>query len=149
VVAAGSRTPQGQEIVREIGQAVQAEGPVLVNEAEAALAQVQTARQVISTLPQKLFQPMMCTQCARAIAKAFSKQGITGWTMNIRANNGLALIANDLIGGGGSITNNGTHQAIRIGSMVFDNYFPRGVPYSQYVQSLVAPVGLTITEHLF
>jgi len=149
VVAAGSRTPQGQEIIREMGQAVQAEGPVLVNEAEAVLAQAQTLRQAIATVPNDLFQPMKCTQCAEAIVKTLAERGITGEILNIRANGGLAFMANDLLKGTTTITNNGFHQAIRVGDLVFDNFFRNGVHYAIYVQSIQAPVGVSITAVSF
>ena len=59
------------------------------------------------------------------------------------------FIVNSLLGGNSSITQNGFHQAIRVGNTVFDNFFRAGVTYDQYVSSLHAVGGVTITTSGF
>jgi hypothetical protein len=101
------------------------------------------AREAIAKLPGSLFKPLQCTQCASAMVEALKAQGIRGHVLNIRAAGDF--IASDLVRGGTtSITRNGFHQAVQVGDMVFDNFFPGGVAYSTYVESLHAIGGVAI-----
>jgi hypothetical protein len=67
----------------------------------------------------------------------------------IQAKGGMDNIVNDLVGQGSTITRNGKHQAVRVGNLVYDNYFPNGVPYDDYVNNLHAPLGLKFTSVAF
>jgi len=60
--------------------------------------------------------------------------------------NGQAVdfIVSDVVGGGTSLTQNGFHQAVRVGGMVFDNFLRQGVPYAEYVGALEARFGVVI-----
>jgi hypothetical protein len=69
--------------------------------------------------------------------------------MTITANGGNSFIVSDLVSGTSPITQNGVHQAVRVGDVVFDNFFQRGVPYSEYIGALQAPLGVTITTRPF
>ena len=56
---------------------------------------------------------------------------------------------NDLVSAGKPITINGFHQAVRVGNMVYDNFFQGGVDYDLYVRSLQAPLGVSINATPF
>jgi hypothetical protein len=93
---------------------------------------------------------MQCTQCASAMADALKAKGIPGQILNITTNRGPAgqvadHMVSDLVGRGGTaLTQNGFHQAVRVGDMVFDNFLRQGVPCAQYVEALGARFGVTI-----
>ena len=113
------------------------------------------ARDAIASLSPRLFRPMQCTQCASAMADALRARGIPGHILNITANRGpggqiVDYMVSDLVGGGGTaLTQNGFHQAVRVGDMVFDNFLRQGVPYAEYVQALGARFGVTIEAIAF
>lgn len=102
------------------------------------------AREIISGLPDRLFERFSCTDCAEQIVAALKEKGISGEILNITANGKWELIVNDLVGPGTNITENGFHQAVRVGGQVFDNFFPGGVSSEVFEQSLHAPAGVTI-----
>ncbi|AGP41062.1 papain fold toxin domain-containing protein [Sorangium cellulosum] len=102
------------------------------------------ARAAIGTVSGSLFKPLQCVQCASAMANALKARGIPGQVLQIRAKAG-EFIASDLVKSGTtSITRNGYHEAVRVGDTVFDNFFPGGVPYQTYVDSLHAIGGVAI-----
>ena len=109
------------------------------------LGDLARARDAIARLPNSLFRPLQCTQCTTAMVDALKSQGLRGEVLSIKANGGFQNIVNDLVGPGRTITENGLHQAVKIGDMVFDNFLRNGVPYEVYVNSLHAPMGVAIT----
>jgi hypothetical protein len=98
----------------------------------------------INSVPAKFFRRFKCEECANAMADALTARGIRGELLTIRANSGDYMV-NDLISGSKSITTNGIHQAVRVGDVVYDNFFRAGVSYQTYVRSLHADAGISIT----
>ena len=125
-VAAAARTPTGQQVIR------------------LAQKESERAQQVIATLPNELFKPFQCVQCAEAMVVVLKDNGISGQVMKITANNKMDFMVNDLLGGGTSITQNGFHQAVRVGDVVFDNFLRDGASHSAYVGGLWAQFGVSI-----
>lgn len=78
------------------------------------------------------------------MADALRAVGISGEILNIRATGGAQFIVSDLVDAGTSLTQNGFHQAVRVGDMVFDNFLREGVPYTEYVGALYARHGVSI-----
>ncbi|MFT3766700.1 MAG: polymorphic toxin-type HINT domain-containing protein [Minicystis sp.] len=100
------------------------------------------AREAIATLPEKLFKPMQCDKCARAISDVLTARGIPHERLAVQANGGNEFMASDLVKKGGTtITTNGYHEFVRVGDTVFDNFLRGGVPYDIYVKALHAPQG--------
>jgi RHS repeat-associated protein len=122
-------------------------GQVVLEEAEGEGADV--ARQVIATLPDKLFQPFQCKECASAIVDALTEQGIGGQVLNFTSNGRSQFMVNELVDVGTPITTNGTHQAVQVGEVVFDNYFRGGVSYDSYLEGLQAPSGVALVKTPF
>lgn len=95
-------------------------------------------RAAIATLPEGLFKCGQCKEAAKAIVSVLKARGIPGELLEFSAP--LAkkgLLVHDLWeADANSISQNGEHAAVKVGGMVFDNLFPQGVPYQQYVQGL-------------
>jgi RHS repeat-associated protein len=126
-VAAAAGTPTGQAVLEE----AENEG-------------VDVARQVVATLPDKLFKPFQCKQCASAIVEALEERGIGGHLLDFKSNRGMELMVNELVSVSSPITADGTHQAVQVGDVVFDNYFRGGASYDGYIQALQAPWGVSL-----
>ncbi len=120
-----------------------------VGESGAWVHNCEEARKVIAGLPEAIFRKYNCKDCAGTMRKALQDEGIGGQVLNIKAKQG-DFIVNDLIDGGAStITRNGTHQAVKVGDTVFDNFFKNGIPYEDYVGALGARGGVEITSTPF
>lgn len=107
------------------------------------------AEAVIAKLPKSLFKPFHCTQCAEAMVEALKAEGIHGQLLKISAKKGPLgqmpdFIGNDLLKFGTGITQNGLHEAVRVGDVVFDNFLRAGVPYNEYANALHALYGVNI-----
>lgn len=69
-----------------------------------------------------------------------------GRELFVIANGKKPWIVSDLVGGGTPISHNGTHRAVQVGDIVFDNHHPDGIARDVWEKSLHAPLGVTITE---
>jgi len=127
-VAAAAGTPTGQAVLEK----AETEG-------------VDVARQVVATLPDKLFQPFQCKECAKAIVQALEERGVGGQVLDFKADGGAQFMVNQLVDVDSSITANGTHRAVQVGEVVFDNYFRGGASYDSYIQALQAPWGVSLS----
>jgi len=149
----------GAAVGKIVGSLIRGAGGVVVVAAVAGRASCGgaaegAAQAVIRKLPGNLFKPLQCTQCASAIANALKAEGISGEVLNITAKAGpqgqaVDFIVSDLVGGGTSLTQNGFHQAVRVGDVVFDNFSREGVPYAEYVGALGARFGVVIESAPF
>jgi hypothetical protein len=89
------------------------------------------------------FKNLECVECARSVMKSLQDKGIRGELIEVRARGGRDFIAADRFRGGSvSITQNGTHQAVRVGDTVFDNLSPDGIHVNQFLNDLHAIDGV-------
>jgi RHS repeat-associated protein len=161
VVATGSQTPAGQELIREAGEIAKAEGPVIAGEVQAIVrtegpvlageiqAEAQAVRAAIDTVPKSLFEALKCDKCAQAMVEALKQRGISGEILDIKNKGKFVGMSSDLLKFGTEITQNGFHQAVRVGNMVYDNFLKQGVPYDEYMKALHSPMGYTVTKTPF
>ena len=105
------------------------------------------AIQVVGRLPARLFQRLNCTNCAGEIVKALETEKIQGQVLEMQTVG--KHMSHDLLPGGTALTSNGFHTAIRVGDMVFDNFFQQGVPYGEYIGGLRAVGTISISSRPF
>jgi hypothetical protein len=118
--------------------------------ADAAADAAANARTIVSQLQSDLFQPGMCKECANAIAGALKSNNIEGSVLDFSGNlKNISktgdFMVNDLVGGGTTITTNGTHTAVNVGDVIFDNFFQEGVNANSYLNAMNADGGWTVT----
>ena len=89
------------------------------------------------------FKKFECVECAETVAGALKEQGISGQIIKVKTRQGSDFIVSDRFKEGAtSITENGYHEAVRVGDTVFDNVSPDGIPADQFFKDLHSLDGL-------
>jgi hypothetical protein len=86
-----------------------------------------------------------CKQCAAALESAFKKAGVGGEVLEINLQ-GRGWISS--YSAGTVIADNGEHQAVRVGDMVYDYLHPNGISYANWVKDFMSPQGVSIVENI-
>jgi len=90
----------------------------------------------------KGFKNLECKECVAAIVKEMKAKGLSGEIIDLSTDVNRPFIYSDRFGG--VISQNGTHQAVRIGDTVFDNLNPNGIPYGEWLKDLHSVQGFDI-----
>ncbi len=90
----------------------------------------------------KGFNNLECKECVAAVVKEMKAKGLSGEIIDLSTDVNRPFIYSDRLGG--VISQNGTHQAVRIGDTVFDNLNPNGIPYGEWLKDLHSVQGLDI-----
>jgi transposase IS66 family protein/papain fold toxin 2 of polymorphic toxin system len=85
------------------------------------LEQAETQQKLPTSFDASRFRRLPELAIAQRLYGADRRLAMTGQTEPIH------FIARDLVGAGTSLTQNGFHQAVRVGDMVFDNFLRKGV----------------------
>ncbi len=93
------------------------------------------------------FKKYQCKECVAAIVKALRSKGVRAEIIEIRtlSRSGQKSYHKIFMEGIGEISDNGTHLAVRVGDVVFDNLHPDGILYELWLKKLMAPFGYMIT----
>jgi len=95
----------------------------------------------IATTVTGKFGVLECVQCANALEDAFKLKGVSGEVLELKSS--TDFIISDALGGA-KITENGIHQGVKVGDMVFDNIHKSGMPYAEWLNDFHSPTGFTI-----
>ena len=86
---------------------------------------LQIAARIISK-----FGNLKCYECAEELAAELSKAGIKGEILEMSSASRYIVRAGQT--GGEAISTNSVHYGVKVGQMVFDNFHPTGIPFSQW-----------------
>lgn len=87
---------------------------------------------IIESIPSSLKQLNMCKAFSSSLAKKMTAQGLKGEMVVLKSDTGF--IWSETLGK--TISTNGDHVGIKVGNMVYDNMFPKGIPYNQWLKDL-------------
>jgi len=92
---------------------------------------------VAAKVASKNTQMFKCKECATNIVAALKEKGVSGVIINLETP--YSNIWNDKAGK--NISTNGSHRAVQVGNIVFDNINPNGVIYGDWIKQFDAPFG--------
>ena len=87
---------------------------------------------IIDAMPSSLKQLNMCKDFASDLVERMTAQGIKGEMVVLKSDTGF--IWSEKLGK--TISTNGDHVGVKVGNVVYDNMFPKGLPYSQWINDL-------------
>ena len=88
---------------------------------------VEKIQEITAKLPTSLKQNFQCDKFAQALRKELTEAKISFSTIELNSHAGIW--SNRI---NGLISENGFHEAIQVGDMVFDNINPNGIPYNDW-----------------
>jgi len=112
-------------------------------EADKVVDTIETkAGELFKLLPDDLFEWGQCHSCANAMSNVLEESGIVHNVLYMQANGGQQFIWSDILGK--VITTDGTHSAVQVGAMIFDNLTRSGIDAITYMATLHAPNGISV-----
>ncbi|WP_025744099.1 papain fold toxin domain-containing protein [Aquimarina pacifica] len=103
-------------------------------------ASIQT---LISSIAKEHSQLFKCKDCASSIVSALKQRGIKGQIIDLQTP--YSNIWNAQLGK--NISTNGTHRAVQVNGMVYDNIYTNGIKYNDWIKQFDAPFGaLKVTK---
>nr|WP_259113546.1 papain fold toxin domain-containing protein [Chryseobacterium sp. JUb7] len=87
---------------------------------------------IIETIPSSLKQLNMCKDFASSLVEKMMAKGIKGEMVVLKSDTGF--IWSERLGK--TISTNGDHVGVKVGNIVYDNMFPKGLPYNQWASDL-------------
>jgi len=87
---------------------------------------------IIEAMPSSLKQLNMCKDFAASLVEKMTAQGLKGEVVVLKSDTGY--IWSETLGK--TISTNGDHVGVKVGNIVYDNLFPKGVPYGQWASDL-------------
>jgi len=99
-----------------------------------------TPEELAEKVPNKYKEKYKCKQFADELEKLLKENGISGERVTVRSK--TDWIWSDKYG---TISENGTHQAIKIGDKIFDNMNPQGISYTDWQMDL----GISEAPYMF
>jgi Papain fold toxin 2 len=102
------------------------------------------AQQVASNAA-KGFGDLQCRECANAVQRALRAAGHRGQLIDLRGGGKRGfIISRSLPLSAPAISQNGRHVGVRVGDLVFDNIYPDGMPYDQWINDFDAVGGVSV-----
>ncbi|MDQ0593930.1 RHS repeat-associated protein [Chryseobacterium ginsenosidimutans] len=87
---------------------------------------------IVEAMPSSLKQMFQCKQFAAGLMKRMTAQGLKGEMLTLRSETDF-IWSNTF---NQTITKNSEHVAVKVGNMVYDNMFPKGIEYSKWLMDL-------------
>ncbi|MDE6407165.1 MAG: hypothetical protein K2K48_06815 [Anaeroplasmataceae bacterium] len=90
-------------------------------------------KEIIDDIKDEYKQKYKCKEFANELEAGMKENGISGERIKATPKTGREYIYSDKFG---IIGDNGFHEGIKIGDMIYDNLRPQGIPYSEWVSDL-------------
>lgn len=87
---------------------------------------------IIDAMPSSLKQLNMCKDFASELIKRMTSQGMKGELLTLKSETDF-IWSNAF---NRTITTNGDHVGVKVGNMVYDNLYPKGIEYSKWLMDL-------------
>ncbi|WP_353938891.1 papain fold toxin domain-containing protein [uncultured Chryseobacterium sp.] len=93
-------------------------------------------------MPSSLKQLNMCKDFASELIKRMTSQGIKGEMVTLKSSRNIWSDAFNM-----NISTNGDHVGVKVGNMVYDNLYPQGIKFTDWMMDL--QVGSPIVQGPF
>jgi len=87
---------------------------------------------IIEAMPSSLKQLNMCKSFAAELMERMTAQGLKGEMVTLKSQT-RGIWSNTF---NRTITDNGEHVGVKVGNMIYDNLFPKGIEYSKWLMDL-------------
>ncbi len=87
---------------------------------------------IIEAMPSSFKKIYQCKNFAAELMARMTGQGMKGEMVVLKSDTGY--IWSETLGK--NISTNGDHVGVKVGNMVYDNMFPKGIPYNQWLYDL-------------
>lgn len=87
---------------------------------------------IVEAMPSSLKKINMCKNFAAELMERMTGQGLKGEMVVLKSDSGN--IYSEILKR--NISTNGDHVGVKVGNMVYDNMFPKGMPYNQWLYDL-------------
>ncbi|WP_426481931.1 papain fold toxin domain-containing protein [Chryseobacterium sp. R2ACT005] len=97
---------------------------------------------IIDAMPSSLKQLNRCKDFASELIKRMTSQGIKGEMITLKSSRNIWSDAFNM-----NISTNGDHVGVKVGNMVYDNLYPQGIKFTDWMMDL--QVGSPIVQGPF